>query len=235
MMRKKLGEILVDAGLIDGRALQAALAEQQRWGGPLGRVLIDMNLISEEVLVVALSKQMNFPTVDLDKVEVSQNTLELVDGQYAEHYGIVPIKSNAKFLDVAMTDPTQLGVLDELRIRTKLNIRPYITGPKAMERALDRLYGRGVNPLSQRAGEEQFFPAGMRVLELGDEKSAPHKQPMRAPTEGHTSRAEVEALQRRISKMEAMLSRDEDVLRKLLALLVDKGVASREEILERIK
>jgi hypothetical protein len=124
--------------------------------------------------------------------------------------------------------------MDELRIRTKLNVRPYIAGPKAMERALDRLYGRGVNPLAQPVGE-QFFPSGMRVLELEGDQPGGTPAPERQGTSPQAQRAEVEALQRRISKLEAMLGRDEDVLRKLLALLIDKGIASREEILDRIR
>jgi hypothetical protein len=273
-VRKKLGDILVTAGLIDERGLQAALAEQKRRGGPLGRALIELKLVSEEVLVVALSKQLNIPTVDLDKVNPSPETLERLTGEYAEHNSIVPLKVSGKFLDVAMTDPTNIGVLDELRIRSQMNIRPYIAGPKAMERALHRLYGRGVNPLARQGGEEQFFPDGMQMLDFDDKAPraeatpvpaamkpslgagpprtgaqaaqaapAPAPRPQLDPfaAAGKPSvneaalRAEIETLQKRIVKLEALVARDEDVLRKFMALLVDKGIATREEILERLK
>jgi type IV pilus assembly protein PilB len=212
--------------------------------------------------VVALSKQLNMPTVDLDKVEAQTNTIELVTGEYAEHYGIVPIKVSGKFLDVAMTDPTNLGVMDELRIRTQLNVRPYIAGPKAMERALQRWYGRGVNPLAKPLSGETFFPDGMRMIDMdsqsmkaveatpapgrppgptmppqqGPQTSLPTMPTMPSmPVMSGPSTPEIEALQRRIAKLEAYVNRDEEVLRKLLALLVEKGIASREEILERLK
>ena len=59
--RIRLGELLVRAGVLDEYKLNAALAEQQRWGGRLGRVLVDMGFVSEEILVKALSKQLAVP------------------------------------------------------------------------------------------------------------------------------------------------------------------------------
>lgn len=230
MARKRIGEILIQAGLLDTAGLRAALVEQRRWGGHLGRVLIDMKLVTEEALVQALSHQLNFPTVDLDSVEVSDQVLDLVPGELAEQHSLVPFNRDGKFLDVAMSDPTNLGIIDELRIRTQLNVRPYLAGPKMIERALGRCYGLGMATGSQKARNPQ--------MELADDSQRKLDIPTGstdAKAKSRTRDAEILALQERISHLEALVSRDEDVLRKILGLMVEKGIATREEILERLK
>jgi hypothetical protein len=257
MARKKLGEILLQAGVIDQSRLRAALAEQRRWGGPLGRILVDMQLISEEVLVQALSQQLHFPAINLDRRDIAPEVLDLIPGELAEQGSLIPFNKEGKFLDVAMSDPTNVGVIDELRIRTQLNVRPYLAGPKMVERALARCYGRGSAMLGvSMTPEIDPAVAGPRgaldVLDLGSSEppyrpAAPGRsaasQPgprtvsvgAMTPDEVATTRAEITNLQERIAKLEALVARDEDVIRKLLGLLVEKKVATREEILERIK
>ncbi|HTM20703.1 MAG TPA: hypothetical protein VL172_09355 [Kofleriaceae bacterium] len=245
MARRKLGEILVQAGVLDDSSLRSALAEQRRWGGHLGRVLIDMNLVSEDVLVQALSHQLNFPVVNLEHRNVAGDVLDLVPADMAEQYGIIPFQREGKFLDVAMIDPTNLGIIDELRIRAQLNVRPYLIGPKSAERAIGRFYNRGAAAIAghyaQRnagAGEGMAaMPGNVPVIDL--ERDKPDRQLTPPPVPLVNLRgdqtAEVRALQERISRLESLVARDEDVLRKLLALLVEKGVATRDEIMERLK
>jgi type IV pilus assembly protein PilB len=256
MARRKLGEILIQAGVLDDAALRAALGEQRRWGGHLGRILVDMNLVSEEVLVQALSQQLNFPVVNLEHRGIHPDVLELVAADLAEQHGVVPFNREGKFLDVAMIDPTNLGIIDELRIRTQLNVRPYLAGPKALEKALARFYGKGTAGFASHTYDPRFLnspelPANMQVVDLGGKTPPPATAPGPAPagptvaagpalTPQVTLRtaeqaAEVRALQERISRLEALVARDEEVLRKLLGLMVEKGIASREEILERLK
>ncbi len=157
MARKRLGEILVQAGVLDEARLRAALAEQRRWGGPLGRILIDMGGISEEAMVSALSQQLNFPTVNLDNRQIAMDVLDLVPAELAEQHSVVPFGVQGKFLDVAMADPTNLGIVDELRIRTRLNVRPYLAGPKMIERAVAKYYGRGVATITFGPGAGQVL------------------------------------------------------------------------------
>jgi type IV pilus assembly protein PilB len=248
MARKKIGEMLIEAGLLDQVGLRAALVEQRRWGGPLGRILIDMKLVNEDQLVAALSRQLGIPTIDIDKMSISPSILDLVPGELAEQHSLVPFAQPMKFLDVAMSDPTNLGIIDELRIRTQLNVRPYLAGPKALERAIAHYYGRGFGSVNS-ATRPGMMATGMVEFDTVDpgrpmevlRGSGGSETPRLAgtvdiglPTPGRRD-AEIQALQERISKLEALVQRDEDVLRKLLGLLVEKGVASREEILERIR
>ena len=245
MARRKLGEILIQAGVLDDAALRAALGEQRRWGGHLGRILVDMHLVSEEVLVQALSQQLNFPVVNLEHRGIHPDVLELVPAELAEQYGVVPFNREGKFLDVAMIDPTNLGIIDELRIRTQLNLRPYLAGPKAMEKAMARFYGRGAAGFASHAYDPRFLssaemPANVQMVDLGgkaDKTPPPTTSSLTPQVNLRTAEqaAEVRALQERISRLEALVARDEEVLRKLLGLLVEKGIATRDEILDRLK
>jgi hypothetical protein len=285
MPRKKLGEMLVEAGVLTEQGLRMALNEQRRWGGTLGRTLVDLKLVSEAELVRVLAAQLALPTIDLDHLEIHPTVLELVPGELAEQHSMVPFAQPMKFLDVAMTDPTNLGIIDELRIRTQLNIRPYLAGPKMIERALAKHYRRGFGRMLHRRDVEVPIEVGDTVtpglggpqherpdtaeieaarrreglrpaprptrplpMDTGSRAPEPAGPPgagtigigddlgLGAPgARGSTRDAEIEALQDRISKLEALVERDEDVLRKVLALLIEKGVATREEILERIR
>jgi len=260
--RKKLGEMLIEAGVLGENSLRAALAEQRRWGGTLGKTLIEMKLLAEQDLIRILSKQLGLESVDLDQIQVPQTVLELVSGELAQQWALVPFAKQARFLDVAMTDPTNLGIVDELRIRTQLNVRPYLTGPKMMERAIARFYARGFGSVHRPevaitldAGDVleqvdhggQLRVAAPPVAESRDGiRTFPRKPSLTTPPPGQPQPqpqsmppavrdAEILALQTRLSQLEALVHRDEEVLRKLLALLIDKRVATREEILERIR
>ena len=286
MPRKKLGEMLVDAGVLSEQGLRRALLEQRRWGGSLGRTLVEMRLVSEADLVSVLAAQLHLETIDLDNIEIHPSMLELVPGELAEQHSLVPFAQPMKFLDVAMAEPTNLGIIDELRIRTQLNIRPYLAGPKMIERALAKHYRRGFGRTIRRAAEVALDSVGDTVslgpsghvlpddaeIEAARRREGirPRKptrpQPLDTPSPNpeqlaelpelgdlaelgeldavagvggppplSNRDAEIDALQDRISQLEALVARDEDVLRKLLTLLVEKGVATREEILEAIR
>lgn len=243
MARKKLGEMLVEAGVLSEQGLRHALGEQRRWGGTLGRTVVDMKLVSEADLVRVLAQQLSLPTVDLEHLDIHPSVLELVPADFAQEHALVPFAQPMKFLDVAMADPTNLGVLEELRIRTQLNIRPYLAGPRMIEKALGTHYGVGFARFASRpevaipidVGETVPPPRSRhdtgRVVRGGLlEPLAPAR-----PAAPAARDLEIEALQSRMSTLEALVQRDEEVLRKLLALLVEKGVATREEILERIR
>lgn len=270
MARKKLGEILIEEGVLDESRLRAALIEQQRWGGPLGRLLVEMRLVEEHAMVGALSRQLHVPTVDLDSIEIPQAVLDLVPGELAEQHSVMPFAQPMKFLDLAMSDPSNLRVLDELRVRTNLNVRSHLAGPKAIERALGRYYGRGMGRAAGAGRRREtldvgvddeamelvnpYDPAASRSVPVAGvnppstqsrERIAAPPAPTRtgaastAPPPAATTRgpsfADVAELQERIASLEALVRRDEDVLKKLMALLIEKGVATRDEILARLR
>lgn len=247
-MRQRLGEMLIEAGAIDDMQLRSALADQRRWGRPLGRTLVEMRLIQEEDLVRVLAKQLGIEAVDLDQMQIPAPVIELVPGHIAKQHNVIAFAQPMKFLDVAMLDPTNLGIIDELRIRTQLNVRPYLAGPKMIERNLDKYYGHAGMKLSQSieipihhdelvdkpgAGDVAVEPGLRDGLRTFVHRNTP--PPVgKSGLEIASRDREIDALQERISMLEATVERDEQVLRKLLALLIEKGFATREEIIERL-
>jgi type IV pilus assembly protein PilB len=258
--RKKLGEILIQAGVLDEERLRTALAEQQRWGGPLGKILVEMRFCSEEALVQALAHQLNFPAVRLDDRLPDKKALALVPVERCEEHTLFPLAVDGKFLEVAMADPTNLAVIDELRIKTRLNVRAYLAGPQDIGRAIARHYhgrdfgmdvgGRMITPpVSEPELEPAFGGGGARPLRdrFAFDGPSPGTDPlaMTAPISEVVGAAPARApgaslvdmtqLSERVQALEALLARDEDVLRKLMGLLIQKGICTREEILKQLR
>lgn len=140
--RKRLGELLVEAGLIDRLQLQSALGEQRRWGRPLGQILVDMGAATEEEVVNVLSHQMKLPTIGLEGRPISDEALEKLEMQFCLDNGCLPFAydERRKFLDVAMADPTDPNLFDQIRVQTQCNIRPHLAGAGAIDRAIRRSY-----------------------------------------------------------------------------------------------
>ena len=251
MVRKKLGVMLIDAGLLTEQALRVALNEQNRWGGSLGRTLIEMKLVSESELVRVLANQLKVQAVDLDAIEIHQSVLAHVTADFADLHALVPFAQPMKFLDVAMSDPTNTTVLDELRTRTKLNIRPALAGPKMIERAIGKYYGRGFSrfygdiPLAlDSVGPELMVEKSDNepmlddlLVEDGDVRLRPPTEvpivypatakPPPVPKTGAS--AEIAALERRIAQLEARLAKQDALIAKLVTTIVDHGMGARED------
>jgi Type II secretion system (T2SS), protein E, N-terminal domain len=245
--------MLIEAGLLTEQALRVALNEQNRWGGSLGRTVVEMKLVSEVELVRVLAQQLKVETVDLDAIEITQAVLANITADFADLHAIVPYAQPMKFLDVAMTDPTNTAVLDELRMRTKLNIRPALAGPKMIERAIGKYYGRGFSrfygdiPLAlDTVGPELHVEKSDNepklddlLVEDGDPgvrlrapvpiKIAPPPVPGPPPIPKSGASAEVAALERRIAQLETIIAKQDVTIGKLVTTLVDHGMGSRED------
>ncbi len=141
--RKRLGEILLEAGVIDGTQLQAALGHQRRWGGRIGQALVDLKMATEEQIVSTLAEKLGFPRVDLDAIEYGpalELALRLVPHEFADRNQLVPYAADPTYLWVAMADPTNVGVIDELAFRTGRHVKLSIAGDREIARAVRRLF-----------------------------------------------------------------------------------------------
>jgi hypothetical protein len=142
MPREKLGEILIRAGYLTQEGLQQALNEQARWGGQLGRYLVELGLVSEEILVRALSTQFKVTAVALEPHRVDIRTARLIPQEICERNNLIAFRvdDGKRFIDVAMSDPSNLDAIDEVRVATKYNVRPYIAAPTAVDRAISYVF-----------------------------------------------------------------------------------------------
>ena len=145
MAMRRIGQIMVDMDFIDDEQLDLLVDEQKQQPGQLfGRVAIDMGLIQEDQLVQALAEQMSMRTVAANEVTIKKEVLALVTEPMAQMYRIIPINFENDTLTVAMCDPQNLGVQDELRTFLGYNIRVLVTAESQMTQALERYYGENI-------------------------------------------------------------------------------------------
>lgn len=137
----KLGQMLLKAGIIDQKQLENALENQREEGGRLGYNLVKMDLISEEELNNYLSRQNRIEAVNIDKVKIPQEVLNLVSAKLALRYEVVPVEKEGRKLVVAMADPQNLFTIDDLRFSLGMEIEPHICASSMIQRALHKFYG----------------------------------------------------------------------------------------------
>jgi hypothetical protein len=182
-MKKRLGEILLERGLIDVDQLNSALAHQRQWGMRLGTALVAKGFIAEGVLTRVLSESLGIPMVDLSRLTVDQRALQVVPRRLAEQYDVFPIAlreqpNGRRVLLLAMADPLNATAVDELGFTTDTIIKPAIAQISSLEQAIRRhYYGERVEiaPLS--------FDRGTSGLHKGDSQ-----EPMTIITRGSEER-----------------------------------------------
>lgn len=142
MARERLGELLINAGLLDQAGLDRALSEQKRWGGYLGRYLVELGLISEETLVRALSTQCRVPAVAIEPHRLDGDVARLIPQELCEKHRVVcfGLDAQKRFIDVAMADPLSPEIIDEIRVHTRHNVRPYFAAPSAINDAIAQIF-----------------------------------------------------------------------------------------------
>ncbi len=153
---KRLGELLVEGGLITPAQLQSAITHQKIARGRLGSNLVALGYISEEVLMDFLSQQTGVPRMDVRNIEVPPQILKLVPHRLADQFTVLPITTKEpKSLVLAMSDPSDLNAIDSARFASGLNVEPVVASHSALKKAIADLY------------RHQDAPAGALTVELG--------------------------------------------------------------------
>lgn len=148
--RRRLGEILVAGGAVTADQLERALAEQPRLQLPLGQTLLKLGYTTDEIMRQALSSQLGVPYIDLQNVIIDRTLATLVDRDFARQHALFPVARIGSTLTVAMDDPTQTTVVEELAAATKHTVTVVTSSADAIHRALVRLYEKA--PAKPAAG-----------------------------------------------------------------------------------
>ncbi|BDU69949.1 hypothetical protein GETHOR_20500 [Geothrix oryzae] len=154
---KRLGELLVESGLITPAQLQSAITHQKIARGRLGSNLVALGYISEEVLMDFLSHQTGVPQMDVRNLEVPAAVLKLVPQRLADQFTVLPIAiKEPKSLVLAMSDPSDLNAIDSARFASGLHIQPVVASHSALKKAIGDLYrrldGSAPTPLTVEVG-----------------------------------------------------------------------------------
>lgn len=140
VVRKKLGELLVESQLITAEQLNQALRSKKP-GERLGQVLVSLGYVTEQDIINVLEFQLGIPQIKLSELSLELNVVRLLPESIARRYNAIPVKLNDGYLTVAMVDPLNVVALDDIRLTTGYEIEPAIATEEEITRALAEYYG----------------------------------------------------------------------------------------------
>jgi type IV pilus assembly protein PilB len=120
--RKKIGQLLIEAGHIGEKELNIALTEQKKRAKRIGQVLVELGYLTEDKLLPVLGKQLKVPFVDLSKTEISPDVLKMVPEKICRKHNLVPISFDGKNLMIGMADPLQVFIIDEIQFQNQCEV-----------------------------------------------------------------------------------------------------------------
>jgi type IV pilus assembly protein PilB len=142
-MAARIGELLLKEKLISPAQLQEALNYQKANGGKLGYNLVKLGYVKDEEITALLSKQYGVPSINLTQFEIDQAVLKLVPPETAQKYQIIPLSRSGASLTIAMTDPTNVFAMDDIKFMTGYNVEPVVASEVAIVEAYQKYYGGG--------------------------------------------------------------------------------------------
>jgi len=141
--RKKIGQLLIEAGHVGEKELNIGLAEQKKRGKRIGQVLIELGYLSEDKLLPILGKQLKVPFVDLSKVEIKPEVLKMVPEKICRKHILVPISFDGKSLMIGMADPLDVFIIDEIQFQNNCEVVRAICSENQIADTTDKLYVAG--------------------------------------------------------------------------------------------
>src|SRR3989441_8910311 len=172
-MAVRIGELVLKEKRITAEQLQEALNYQRQHGGKLGYNLIKLGLIKDEEITALLSKQYGVPSIALGQFEIDPGVVKLVPAETAQKYQIVPLSRSGATLTIAMTDPTNVFAMDDIKFMTGYNVEPVVASETSLEEAIDKYYGstRSLQLKQEGGGQSGGQSMGSAGLKLGESPS----------------------------------------------------------------
>ena len=142
-MAVRIGELLLKEKRITPEQLQEALSYQKANGGKLGYNLVKLGFVKDEEITALLSKQYGVPSINLTQFEIDPAVIKLVPADTVQKYQVVPLSRSGATLTIAMTDPTNVFAMDDIKFMTGYNVEPVVASETAVDEAIGRYYGSG--------------------------------------------------------------------------------------------
>jgi type IV pilus assembly protein PilB len=168
-MAVRIGELLLKEKRITPEQLQEALSYQRQSGGKLGANLVKLGFVKDEEITSLLSKQYGVPSISLNQFEIDPAVIKLVPAETAHKYQIIPLSRVGATLTIAMTDPTNVFALDDLKFMTGYNVEPVVAWETAVVDAIQKYYGApGIGPNKGGGNNQKIVEtaAGESALEI---------------------------------------------------------------------
>jgi type IV pilus assembly protein PilB len=172
-MPVRIGDLLVKEKRISAEQLQQALNYQKENGGKLGHNLVQMGFVKDEEITALLSKQYGVPSINLAQFEIDPGVIKLIPAETATKYQIVPLSRAGATLTIAMTDPTNVFAMDDIKFMTGYNVEPVVASETAVTEAIQKYYPSTIKtaiktPVKTEKKEPlpQTVPSGPSTLEM---------------------------------------------------------------------
>jgi type IV pilus assembly protein PilB len=166
---ERIGDLLVREGLITREQLAHALQEQKQSGTRVGYNLVKLGFIEENELTKMLARQYKMPAIDLARFEVDPKIAKMIPTDLAVKNLVLPLKRDGRTLTIAMADPTNLGVLEDLKFITRYDIFPVIAGEFTLRNVIEKIYGTQDEQRLQSLMNEIADDSDVEVLEQEEE------------------------------------------------------------------
>src|SRR5512135_3429322 len=139
-MAVRIGELLLKEKRITPAQLQEALNYQKQNGGKLGFNLVKLGYVKDEEITALLSKQYGVPSINLAQFDIDPTVIKLVPAETAQKYQIIPLSRSGATLTIAMTDPTNVFAMDDIKFMTGYNVEPVVASEIAIIEAVQKYY-----------------------------------------------------------------------------------------------
>jgi len=164
--KKKMGDLLVSAGMITQSQLEKAISIQKKSGQKIGQVIIEEGWVSEQGIIEVLEFQLGIPHVDLTRYSIDPKATALINESLAKRYVLIPLRIENGSLQVAMSDPLNIFAIDDLKLITKMEIVPLIATASDINRTINRVYGAGKTQEMAQQFKDQWKDQKVKANEL---------------------------------------------------------------------
>src|SRR5436190_9437921 len=165
-MPVRIGELLLKEKRITADQLQQALNYQKAGGGKLGYNLVKMGFVKDEEITALLSKQYGVPSINLAQFDIDPGVVKLIPPDTAHKYQIVPLSRSGATLTIAMTDPTNVFAMDDIKFMTGYNVEPVVASETAVIDAIQKYYPTGGSGKAGASTTTAVATTGASALEM---------------------------------------------------------------------
>ncbi|HEX2457882.1 MAG TPA: type IV-A pilus assembly ATPase PilB [Vicinamibacterales bacterium] len=149
-MAVRIGELLLKEKRITPAQLQEALNYQKTAGGKLGANLVKLGFVKDEEITSLLSKQYGVPSINLTQFEIDASVIKLIPSETVQKYQIIPLSRAGATLTIAITDPTNVFAMDDIKFMTGYNVEPVVASETAVVEAIQRYYSAPTAPKAEK-------------------------------------------------------------------------------------
>ncbi|MDD5565709.1 MAG: hypothetical protein PHG31_02290 [Candidatus Omnitrophica bacterium] len=140
IIKKQLGELLVEQGIINQNQLDRALSTQKEKGGLIGEILVELGFAKEEDIAHALTVQYGFPYLPLDNYEINPDMTKIIPSRVCRQYLLMPIDKIGNNLSVGMSNPLNIQAVEDIELLSGCNVQIFVCTASDIKKAIEKHY-----------------------------------------------------------------------------------------------